>query len=207
VGCVKLARSKSHSHQSWIVWLLRCSGRYRLLPGDFNQSTTLESSAELGCEEILTTICWGIKFFHHNLLCFFLSRPSRPSSLRRKCLRLKVFGDMTNYLLEHLDEIEPTPCPCGLAKRAFVDAPDAVATLHEVDIKQDSVVHYHKRMTEIYLVLEGEGHMELDGDCIPVKPMSVVYIKPGCRHRAVGRLKIINVPIPAFDPDDEWFDE
>jgi hypothetical protein len=31
-------------------------------------------------------------------------------------------------------------------------------------------------------------------------------IEPGCRHRAVGNLKIINVPVPKFDPEDEWFD-
>ena len=61
-------------------------------------------------------------------------------------------------------------------------------------------------MTEIYLILEGEGHMELDGKSVPVKPMSAIFIKPGCRHRAVGEMRIINVPIPAFDPSDEWFD-
>ena len=33
-----------------------------------------------------------------------------------------------------------------------------------------------------------------------------VYIRPGCRHRAVGQLKVINIPIPAFDPADEYFD-
>ena len=114
---------------------------------------------------------------------------------------------MENYWIEQLDEIEPTPCPCGLAKRAFVGRPDAVASLHEVEIKHDSAVHYHKQTTEIYLVLEGEGHLELDGERVPVRPMSAVYIKPGCRHRAVGRLKIINIPVPAFDPADEWIDE
>lgn len=75
-----------------------------------------------------------------------------------------------------------------------------------VDIEIDAQVHYHKKMTEIYLILEGEGFMELDGERIPVKPMTSIFIKPGCRHRAVGKLKIINVPIPAFDPADEWFD-
>ena len=127
--------------------------------------------------------------------------------MQRKYLKPKLFGVMANYLIEQLDELEPTPCPCGLAKRAFVGDPDAVASLHEVDIKRDSAVHYHKRMTEIYLVLEGEGHMELDGERVPVKPMTAIYIKPGCRHRAVGRLKIINIPIPAFDSGDEWFDD
>ncbi len=62
-------------------------------------------------------------------------------------------------------------------------------------------------MTEIYYVLEGEGRFELDGDLVPVRPGSAVLIQPGCRHRAVGRLKIINVPIPTFDPGDEWFDD
>ena len=80
------------------------------------------------------------------------------------------------------------------------------ASLHLVDIQADARAHYHKAMTEIYLVLEGEGHMELDGEIFPVKPMSVIYIRPGCRHRALGKLKIINVPVPSFDPHDEWFD-
>ena len=61
-------------------------------------------------------------------------------------------------------------------------------------------------MTEIYLILEGEGHVELDGELYPVKPMSTILIKPGCRHRAIGQLKIVNIPVPAFDPHDEWFD-
>jgi len=76
-----------------------------------------------------------------------------------------------------------------------------------VDISKSSRIHYHKKLTEIYLVLEGEGHMELDGDLVPVKPMTSILIKPGCRHRAVGKLRIVNVPVPAFDPEDEWFDD
>ena len=47
----------------------------------------------------------------------------------------------------------------------------------------------------------------MDGDLVPVRPGSAVLIQPGCRHRAVGRLKIINVPVPTFDPEDEWFDD
>lgn len=111
-----------------------------------------------------------------------------------------------NYMITQLDEVEPTRCPCGFARRGFATPDNQVATIHMVDIQHDSRVHYHKKMTEIYLVLEGEGFMELDGERIPVKPMTSIFIKPGCRHRAVGKLKIINVPIPAFDPHDEWFD-
>jgi len=38
---------------------------------------------------------------------------------------------------------------------------------------------------------------------IPEKPSRA---QKDDRHRAVGRLKIINVPVPAFDEADEWFD-
>lgn len=112
----------------------------------------------------------------------------------------------TPYLVAQLDEIEPVRCPCGVARRAFGVPGNDVATLHLVDIEEDARVHYHKRMTEIYLVLEGEGWLELDGERVPVRPMSSVMIPPGVRHRAVGRMRIVNIPIPAFDPEDEYFD-
>lgn len=113
---------------------------------------------------------------------------------------------MANYFVSQLDQTKPVRCPCGFSRRAFASAPGNAASIHLVEILEDARTHYHKSMTELYLVLEGEGHMELDGERIPVKPMTAVYIKPGCRHRAIGKLKIINIPIPAFDESDEWFD-
>lgn len=114
---------------------------------------------------------------------------------------------MRNYTIAQLDTMDAVKCPCGFSRRAFVSPDNPVATLHMVDISEDSRVHYHKKMTEIYLILEGEGAMELDGDRIPVKPLTSIFIKPGCRHRATGKMRIINVPVPAFDPEDEWFDD
>jgi mannose-6-phosphate isomerase-like protein (cupin superfamily) len=113
---------------------------------------------------------------------------------------------MANYMIAHFDDIDAVKCPCGFSKRAFVDKDNPTATMHVVDIQQDSQVHFHKKLTELYFILEGTGQMELDGQLIPVKPFTAILIKPGCRHRAVGKMKIINVPIPAFDPQDEYFD-
>ena len=113
---------------------------------------------------------------------------------------------MRNYAVAQLDEIPSVPCPCGRANRAFGEEPEGVATMHLVEISVDAKPHYHKRMTEIYLVIDGEGHIELDGERVAVRPMTSIMIKPGCRHRAVGDLRIVNVPVPAFDPEDEWFD-
>ena len=113
---------------------------------------------------------------------------------------------MTNYLIANLADLPPQACPCGTARRAFTEDADRTASIHMVDIKTDAQTHYHKKMTEIYLVLEGEGYMELDGERVAVKPMSAIMIKPGCRHRAVGHMRIVNIPVPAFDAADEWFD-
>jgi mannose-6-phosphate isomerase-like protein (cupin superfamily) len=113
---------------------------------------------------------------------------------------------MKNYMVAQLDEVPGVPCPCGTARRAFATDDNKLATVHLTEISADAKVHYHKTMTEIYVILEGEGHMELDGERIPVRPRSSIFIKPGCRHRAVGKMKCLIVPIPAFDETDEWFD-
>lgn len=111
------------------------------------------------------------------------------------------------YRIVNTRSLPSTPCPCGTAKRAFTEDDDQIASLHVVNISQDSRVHYHKKMTEIYYILDGNGQIELDGMRFDVSPGSSVLIKPGCRHRAIGKLKLINIPIPAFDPTDEWFDD
>jgi mannose-6-phosphate isomerase-like protein (cupin superfamily) len=110
------------------------------------------------------------------------------------------------FQFAHLADLPPIACPCGQARRAFVDDPDRVASLHVVEISANARAHYHKRMTEIYYILEGEGQIELDGERHAVRPGDAILIKPLCRHRAIGRLRVLNVPVPAFDPEDEWFD-
>ena len=111
-----------------------------------------------------------------------------------------------NYMVAQLDEVPGTPCPCGVARRAFLVPENPVASLHMTDITEDAQTHYHRRMTEIYFVLEGGGFIELDGERVAVRPNSAVLINPGCRHRAVGRMRILNMPVPAFDETDEYFD-
>lgn len=113
---------------------------------------------------------------------------------------------MPNFMVAQMDEMDSQRCPCGFTRRAFVSEENSVATLHLLDVQADARVHYHKRLTEIYLILEGQGYLELDDARVPVKPMTAILVKPGCRHRAVGKLRVAIVPVPAFDPADEWFD-
>ncbi len=109
------------------------------------------------------------------------------------------------YEVARMNELESVACPCGWSRRAFA-VPGNPASVHLVDIQKDAKTHYHKKITEIYVVLEGEGHLELDGELVPIQPMTAVTIRPGCRHRAIGEFKILNIAIPAFDAADEWMD-
>lgn len=99
-------------------------------------------------------------------------------------------------------------CPCGWTRRAFADVPAAPVSVHCVEILEDARTHYHKAQTETYYVLECDpgAAIELDGELVPVKAGTAVMIPPGVRHRAVGRMTILNVVAPPFDPADEWFD-
>jgi mannose-6-phosphate isomerase-like protein (cupin superfamily) len=112
------------------------------------------------------------------------------------------------YEIADFAEIAPVACPCGQARRAFADVADFPGTLHRTDISADAKLHYHKRLTETYYFLECEpgAQMQLDEEFIDVHPGMSIIIRPGIRHRAIGRMKILLLAIPKFDPTDEWFD-
>ena len=106
-------------------------------------------------------------------------------------------------------DIPPTPCPCGLARRAFGDVEDYPGTLHVTEISQEARLHYHKTLTETYYFLECEPDacMQLDEQIIPVHAGMSIMIRPGVRHRAIGQMRVLIVVLPKFDPADEWFDD
>jgi mannose-6-phosphate isomerase-like protein (cupin superfamily) len=112
------------------------------------------------------------------------------------------------YELIDFAEIPGTPCPCGTARRALTDVADFPGTIHVTEISEDSQLHYHQRLTETYYFLEcgPDARMQLDSEVIPVRPGTCIMIRPGTRHRAIGKMKVLIVVFPKFDPEDEWFD-
>jgi mannose-6-phosphate isomerase-like protein (cupin superfamily) len=105
-------------------------------------------------------------------------------------------------------QVPGVACPCGTSRRAFLEAADYPASVHLVDISLDARLHYHKRLTEMYFIVEcGEdAQMQLDDEFLPLRPGMCVLIRPGVRHRAIGQMRVLNVVLPKFDPQDEWFD-
>lgn len=81
---------------------------------------------------------------------------------------------------------------------------DVSAWAHAVDI-DGAQEHYHKRATELYYVLEGEGTVTLDGVKHPVRKGSIVHIPPGVVHGATGRVRVLVVGIPDISDGDLFF--
>jgi mannose-6-phosphate isomerase-like protein (cupin superfamily) len=117
-------------------------------------------------------------------------------------------GGIAAPVVANYSAIKPVRCPCGWARRAFADVLDAPASVHRVEVEVDARTHYHREHTEIYYVLECApgAAIELDGERVTVGTGHAVMIPPGVRHRAVGRMTILNVVVPPFDPADEWSD-
>jgi mannose-6-phosphate isomerase-like protein (cupin superfamily) len=112
------------------------------------------------------------------------------------------------YQIVDFADIPGVPCPCGTARRAFADVPDFPATVHVTEISENASLHYHKRLTETYFFLEcgPEAQMQLDEEFVPVRPGLCIRIPPGVRHRAIGKMKVLIIAMPKFDPKDEWLD-
>lgn len=106
------------------------------------------------------------------------------------------------------EDIPGTPCPCGVARRAFADNEYAPGTVHLTEISEDAERHFHRNQTETYFILECEPDacIELDNERIPIRPRMAILIPPGVRHRAIGRMTILNIVVPKFDPNDEHID-
>ena len=109
-----------------------------------------------------------------------------------------------DYIVRHIEDVEPVPCPCGSSTRIITRADTEVANLHVTHI-QDSEKHYHKGCTEYYYILEGSGTMELGEDEVQLRPGTAIVIPPGLAHRGYGDFKALIVGVPAWEHTDEFF--
>ncbi|MCR9116825.1 MAG: cupin domain-containing protein [bacterium] len=121
---------------------------------------------------------------------------------------MTVSSDSQAYEIADFSQIAGVPCPCGTARRAFAEVEDYPGTIHVTEISSEARLHYHKKLTETYYFLECEAdaQMQLNDEIIDVQPGMCVMIRPGTRHRAIGKMKVLIVVLPKFDPADEWFD-
>jgi mannose-6-phosphate isomerase-like protein (cupin superfamily) len=110
------------------------------------------------------------------------------------------------YLIRRLSEAPTVPCPCGESTRPLTRADTPLCNLHVTFIK-DSTKHFHKETTEVYLILEGRGTLELNDDSVTVEPCMVIYIEPYTTHKLTSALGVRTVVfgVPALKAEDEFF--
>jgi len=70
-----------------------------------------------------------------------------------------------------------------------------------------AMIHYHKKIEEVYFIVEGEGSIELDGTWYPVKTDDAIAIPIGVKHRMknVSKnniLKFLSINSPEWEQSD-----
>jgi len=110
-----------------------------------------------------------------------------------------------NLILRHENQAEREASACGYRYRLLSRGDDDVAAwAHAVDI-DGARPHYHKRATELYYVLEGNGKVLLDGRQHEVHKGSMIHIPPGVVHSAIGKMRVLVVGIPDIDDSDVFY--
>jgi quercetin dioxygenase-like cupin family protein len=112
-------------------------------------------------------------------------------------------------LIRHEQEAPRERSTCGWRHRLISredEGTGVAAWAHAVDI-DGAKEHYHKRGTELYYVLDGEGTVVLDGVEHPVRKGSMVHIPPGVVHGARGRMRVLVIGVPDISDGDLFFPE
>ena len=77
-----------------------------------------------------------------------------------------------------------------------------------LDPGQSTQRHYHARSEEIYLIIEGAGELEVDGDRRTVGPGDAILIPPGSWHQLTATesgTTLLCCCVPPYSDDDTYF--
>jgi mannose-6-phosphate isomerase-like protein (cupin superfamily) len=109
---------------------------------------------------------------------------------------------------------EPFTTKDGSTIRVLLDGPLAGAanqSLAEAWLEpgQSTERHYHARAEEIYVLLDGQGEMEVDGERRSVGPGDAILIPPGAWHEihagAHAPVRFLCCCAPPYSDGDTFF--
>jgi mannose-6-phosphate isomerase-like protein (cupin superfamily) len=114
--------------------------------------------------------------------------------------------------INQLSEQAPFTTKDGSTIRSILDstnAPVQQQSLAEASLPVGAKTdrHYHKLSEEIYLLLDGRGRMEIDGEFREVGPGDAILIPAGAWHQieAVESLRFLCCCAPPYQHDDTYF--
>jgi len=104
--------------------------------------------------------------------------------------------------------------PCGKLKQHFIDK-DIEIDVNRIEEGKVTKPHYHKKMTEIYLIVNGNGEMKIKDrktgniESKKVQPLSSILIPLNHIHQLTntGKEVLVHYVIcrPPWREDDEFF--
>ncbi len=103
---------------------------------------------------------------------------------------------VARFLRRDPAEVVPWAETCGQIRPLIEERDGAAAEVHHVEI-DSAKLHYHEMTDEVYYVIDGRGTMVLDDEVIELHEGVVVYVPRGVKHKAIGRLTVLTVCIPA----------
>jgi mannose-6-phosphate isomerase-like protein (cupin superfamily) len=113
------------------------------------------------------------------------------------------------------DDATPFTTADGSTIRVLLDADTAGAasqSLAEAWLEggQQTQRHYHAVSEELYVLLDGSGEMEVEGERASVGPGDAILIPPGARHQIRATddapLRFLCCCAPPYSHDDTFFD-
>lgn len=112
------------------------------------------------------------------------------------------------------DDAVPFTTDDGSTIRSLLDltvAPVRNQSLAEatLDAGDATTRHYHRHSEEIYYLIEGTGHMEIDGDECDVRAGDAILIPAGAWHQITNTgptpLRLLCCCSPPYSPHDVFF--
>ena len=106
------------------------------------------------------------------------------------------------------DQLEPFTTKDGSTIREYLHTP--VQSLAEATLApgQATERHYHRVSEEIYLLLEGVGSLEMDGETREVGPGDAILIPPGAWHELTAGqdgARFLCMCVPPYSHEDTYF--
>jgi quercetin dioxygenase-like cupin family protein len=110
--------------------------------------------------------------------------------------------------LAQYDSLEPFVTKDGSTIREYLHTPAQSLAEATLASGQSTERHYHRLSEEIYLIVEGGGRLEVDGDERDVEAGDAILIPPGAWHQLVAGAegtRLLCCCVPAYSHDDTYF--
>lgn len=107
------------------------------------------------------------------------------------------------------DDLEPFTTKDGSTIREYLHTHAQSLAEATLAPAQGTQRHYHRLAEEIYLIVEGGGRMEVDGEVAEVTAGDAILISPGAWHELVagpGGTRLLCCCVPAYSDADTYFE-